>query len=287
MTSIETEYVTRRPHPALRDGVRSITGYSEHATNPLSRREVAQDVVTVILNLGQPLLVGGRNEAMQPRDSFVAAMNGHYGLTEFTGDSRGVQIDLTPTCAHRLLGVPMEELSAVVVPFEEVVGRWGESLVEQLGNTRGWDARFNLLELELRRRLERSAPASPDVVRAWDLLQRSGGTIRVASLTRDLLCSGRHLSNRFREQIGLGPKASARVIRFGRAVELLAADDGSRYAEIAAGCGYSDQPHMNREFRTLAGCSPASLTGSRMTEAPGYAQNEQVSFVQDAVADAA
>jgi len=283
----ETEYVTSAPHPALRGGVLSITGYSEHSLDALSRREVAQDVVTLILNLGPPLMVGGREEPLRPHDSFIAAMNGHYGLTEFTGDSRGIQVDLSPSCAHRLFGVPMNELSAVVVPLEDVVGHWGNALVERLGNIEGWERRFDVLQRDLWQRLEESAPASPDVVRAWSLLQGSGGTIPVASLTRDLSCSGRHLSTRFREQIGVGPKASARIIRFRRAVDLLAADDGSRFAEIAAGCGYSDQPHMNREFRAMAGCSPTSLIASRMVAVPGYAQDEQVTFVQAAASIAA
>jgi AraC-like DNA-binding protein len=44
-----------------------------------------------------------------------------------------------------------------------------------------------------------------------------------------------------------------------RAVELLRRDDGSRLAEIAAACGYADQPHLNRDFRDLAGLAPGAL----------------------------
>lgn len=282
----EGDYLERTPHPSLRGGVLAMTAWSERSDEPVARREVAQDVVTLILNLGPPLMVGGRNEPLRSRGSFVAAMNGRYGLTEFAGESCGIQVDLSPACAHRLLGVPMDELAEVVVPFEDVAGRWGAVLIDRLGSAEGWHRRLDLLEAEMRRRLDAADPASPDVAHAWSLLQRSAGTVAVGELTRRLGCSRRHLSRRFREQIGVGPKASARIIRFRRAVELFAADDGRRFAEIAAGCGYADQPHMNREFRALAGCAPASLIASRMSAIPGWEQDEQVTFVQDGASGA-
>jgi len=74
------------------------------------------------------------------------------------------------------------------------------------------------------------------------------------------LWSGRHLTSRFRTEIGLTPKAAARVIRFDRARHLLiakAADSGYRLADLAATCGYFDQAHLAREFRALAGCPPS------------------------------
>jgi AraC-like DNA-binding protein len=75
--------------------------------------------------------------------------------------------------------------------------------------------------------------------------------------------SERHLTSRFRAEIGLTPKAAARVIRFDRARRLLVrhltqpAASGYRLADLAADCGYYDQAHLAREFRTLAGCPPS------------------------------
>ena len=72
--------------------------------------------------------------------------------------------------------------------------------------------------------------------------------------------SGRHLTSRFRTEIGLTPKAAARVVRFDRARHLLAANAGGtghHLADLAAACGYFDQAHLAREFRALAGCPPS------------------------------
>ena len=73
--------------------------------------------------------------------------------------------------------------------------------------------------------------------------------------------SERHLTGRFRAEIGLAPKAAARVIRFDRARKLLVRKltAGGDYllADLAADCGYFDQAHLAREFRALAGCPPS------------------------------
>ena len=91
----------------------------------------------------------------------------------------------------------------------------------------------------------------------------SGGTLRITDLAAETGWTGRYLTSRFRTEIGLTPKAAARVIRFDRARHLLArrarstGDGGYRLADLAAACGYFDQAHLAREFRSLAGCPPS------------------------------
>jgi transcriptional regulator GlxA family with amidase domain len=84
--------------------------------------------------------------------------------------------------------------------------------------------------------------------------------VRVSDLAAETGWSGRHLTSRFRAEIGLTPKAAARVIRFSRTRDLLvkrAAGGGLRLADLAASCGYFDQAHLAREFNALAGCPPS------------------------------
>jgi len=53
------------------------------------------------------------------------------------------------------------------------------------------------------------------------------------------------------------------VIRFDRAVSALRATETAELAEIAFDCGYVDQAHLNREFRELAGTTPASFRAAQ------------------------
>ena len=62
----------------------------------------------------------------------------------------------------------------------------------------------------------------------------------------------------------------ARVLRFERSKGLLIRPDHLTLAAIAAECGYADQAHMAREWRTLAGASPTQ-----------WLADERLPFVQD------
>ena len=65
----------------------------------------------------------------------------------------------------------------------------------------------------------------------------------------------------------MSPKAFSRVLRFERAAAMLT--DGAPPAEVSATCGFSDQPHLNRDFRALAGRAPAAFAASVMNVQDG------------------
>ena len=70
-------------------------------------------------------------------------------------------------------------------------------------------------------------------------------------------CRLKRLLRRFREEVGLRPKALARLLRFERAAALLERSDPPGLARLAATCGYYDQSHLTSEFRRITGVTPA------------------------------
>jgi AraC-like DNA-binding protein len=74
--------------------------------------------------------------------------------------------------------------------------------------------------------------------------------------------SRRHLTARFRAQLGITPKAYGRVLRFRHAAELLSIPAPGRapsLAEVAVAAGYYDQSHLNRDFVAMSGCTPGQF----------------------------
>jgi AraC-like DNA-binding protein len=263
------EVATAAPAPALRGRFGEYCGYREIVGPPLARREIPHPAITLIINLGEPLAVDGR-----PYASFVAGLHEGSVRTEHPGRQYGIQLDLPPLTAYTLLGHPLGELGNAIVGLDDLLGGFARALVEALGEAPDWAARFALLDRALTECLDRGPRAAPEVGWAWRELCRSGGRIGVGELIAGTGWSHRHLATRFRQQVGLSPKAFGRVLRFQRAVGLLHAPARPSFAEIAATCGYFDQAHLNRDFRDLAGATPTALRG-------------EVNFFQDEVPVAA
>jgi AraC-like DNA-binding protein len=157
----------------------------------------------------------------------------------------------------------MSELANQTVELEHVLPQARE-LGERLREARRWSERFDLVDSFLTRRLADSRPTHPGIEWSWHHLYNTHGRAPIGGIAEALGWSHRRLIARFREQIGLTPKLLARVIRFDRAVTAIRASGVRGLAEIAFECGYSDQAHLNREFRELAGTSPTTFRAGRL-----------------------
>ena len=223
------------PAEPLRPYVAWYTGYRQRGVPPARHRGLPSPYLTLIFTLDEPLTIVAHPDRGQPPGEFGTLLG-------------GLQAVLGGVCAE---------------------------LRDRVRSAAGWPERFAVLDEILLRNaglrsaglrsagLHWAAPAdvAPEVSWAWRELLREGGAIRVSELAAGTGWSERHLTGRFRAEIGLAPKAAARVIRFDRARKLLVQKltVGGDYllADLAADCGYFDQAHLAREFRALAGCPPS------------------------------
>jgi AraC-like DNA-binding protein len=241
----------RNPPPELRSVVLgSVEGWRQTRGAAPELREVPFPGVPLILNLGPHWEIDGRRI-----DSFVAGLGTSPSHVAGAPGWACIELRLTPHGAHRLLGVPMSELTNQAVELETLVPEARE-LEERMREAQGWSALFDLMDGFLLRRLTGSRPVRAEVEWSWHHLYATSGRASIAAMATELGWSHRRLISRFREQIGLTPKLAARVIRFDRATTALRRSNRPALAEIAYECGYADQAHLNREFRQLAGITP-------------------------------
>ncbi|MBB5958523.1 AraC-like DNA-binding protein [Saccharothrix tamanrassetensis] len=216
-------------------------------------------MTTMVVLFGCTAPADGSEPVASP-GSRVSGLRTRAVHVERSGHLHGIEVVLEPWAAFSLLGRSMDKLTNTVIPAEELLCDRLGGLAAKLGAAASWTERFGLLDVELSRwRSMRSC--SHQVQTAWYLLVRTSGTIPIAELVSATGWSQRQLERRFREQIGLPPKAAARVLRFERALQLLVADRPA--AEVAAACGYYDQAHLSREFTALAGRSISQFRQER------------------------
>jgi AraC-like DNA-binding protein len=259
-----SEYARRRPAPALRPYVGAYSGYRDAGVGPARHRGLPSPTLTMIITLDDPLVVAAHPDPRIPPGRYTTLVGGLHtvpAIITHDGYQSGIQVSLSPLGARALLGLPAGELAGTDLDAADVLGPFARELRERVRAAATWADRFDVLDrLLLPRMYDRDAPP-PEVVRAWQQLLATDGDIPAAALADDVGWSGRYLSRRFAEEIGLAPKAAARVIRFDQARRRLqhAAGTGRdlNLAALAAACGYYDQAHLARAFVEFAGCPPS------------------------------
>jgi AraC-like DNA-binding protein len=238
--------------PALRPHVRSLNGWYEKADGPVVRDELPGGRVVLVVSFGPRMEIDGRRYT-----SFAAGLHARPAHTEHDGFGHGIQAYMTPLGARRFFGMPMEEIAGRCVELEDLIGPAAGELAERLACAPGWAERMAIFGRAIAARVLEAPPVAPELDWAWERLLESDGAVAVGDLAAELGWSRRHLAVRFREELGMPPKAVARILRFERAVARLRA--GDELAELALDAGYYDQAHFNRDFREYAGVTPTQI----------------------------
>jgi AraC-like DNA-binding protein len=223
-------------------------------------RVLPNGVVELIFNLGNPHRVIDLARPARSglyRDAWVAGVQRGPLLIESTVGSHLFGVRLRPEGARALLQLPLSELTDAVVETSAVWGRRFDGLHAALAAAPTARAcadaadRFLLGSLRLgERRTDRAV--------AWIRQSLTAQpNLSVDTLSRTVGLSPRRLRERFADSVGVSPKTLARVYRLQHAIALAGRSEAVTWAEVAAGAGFSDQPHMIREFRTLTLASPS------------------------------
>lgn len=199
--------------------------------------------------------------------AFLHGTHDRYAVMEGDCAPSYLEIVMAPLGAYRLLGRPVSELGSGVVDLEAVYGADARRVLAKVRDRVTWPARFAVVDAFLLRASERGRRPSPEVGRAWQLLRGTGGRIPIRDVAADVGWSHKHLIAKFTAQVGLPPKAVARLTRFERVVARTRAGRVGRWSEVAADAGYADQSHLIREFREFAGTTPVGYL--RNTSYPG------------------
>lgn len=258
------EAVRAAPAPPLRGLVGWYSGYRQRGLPAARHRGLPSPWLTLILTLDEPLSMAAHPDPAASPGDYPTLLGGLHvtpALIDIPGRQSGIQVAISPLGARVLLGLPAGALAGIDAHADDVLGADVREVHERLREAPDWPARFRVVDGWLLGRLTRGRDvrAGAAVAEAWQRLLGAGGRLRVDELAARTGFSDRHLRTLFRTEIGLTPKAAARVVRFDLARRRLAARPGPPdLAGLAADCGYADQSHLDREFAALASCTPSA-----------------------------
>ena len=249
------------PHPELAMHVRRYNGYSETTRQTVRRRELPSGEVPMIISLGPQYqlidpLTGCPAGTLR---SFVAGLDDTYSLVDSGMSGMAIQVDFTPIGARQVLRLPMHLVSQRTVDLSDLFGSEADRLVEELCEAPDWHSRFVRLDNFFLSKTRRPARALGEVDWAWRQLVLSHGVVPIQAITERLGWTRKRLVRAFRDEVGIPPKILARILRFQRALNEIGSRKVVNISLLAADCGYSDQSHLIRDFKTFSGWTPVEL----------------------------
>jgi len=167
---------------------------------------------------------------------------------------RTVGARLLPGAATLLFGAPADELAARHTSLVDLWGRAAIDARDRLLEAAHAERQLDVLETLLAARLPDVPGVHPAVAHALASFSITGD---VGAVVEETGYSHRRFIALFRAAVGLPPKLYCRVHRLQAALRLLARRPPPPLADVALAAGYSDQPHLNRDFRELAGIAPS------------------------------
>lgn len=212
--------------------------------------------VELIFHFGAPCwLDDGRQSRPAPRCYIVGLLERPLHLRA-DGLLQTVAARLFPWGLAPLLA---EDLEAAPAPLRSLERPWPNlwAALETALRAEGPPAALALLERALLERARRARQA-PDSAAPRALLSRRG-QLSVRQLAAQRHLSPRQLERRFRASVGVPPKALARLARFQQARDRLYHSPDADLAALAAECGYADQAHLTRDFKSFSRQTPGQF----------------------------
>lgn len=273
-----------RPCSPLGDYVESIGDWRSPEVDYWSRA-LPRGAVTVIFDVGQRQQLdfyaadGATKLSVPP--AFITGSHTASYVSNIAAGEPVMAIHFRPGGAFPFLGIPLGDIEDGYVGVDQVWGSVGRELHERLIETTSAEARFAIIEQFLLSRPSLTVDRHPGVAAAMAAIE-DDPSIRMADIRQRVGMATKRLIALFRAEVGLSPKAYARVRRLQAALRLLGAGPVAG-AHIAAEVGYFDQAHFVRDFESFTGMTPTQYSQQRIL-LPSHVPVERPKFTRPPVA---
>ncbi|MBT2561081.1 helix-turn-helix transcriptional regulator [Pedobacter sp. ISL-68] len=147
-----------------------------------------------------------------------------------------------------------------ITDLRDVIGGSADVLHQKLLETDGEQNRIDLLEAFLLKRLISHEKKSFHINKVADILNSilkdaSGSNITYIASRHNI--TTRYLQRLLHQHTGLSPKSYDKINRFQQSLKMISKNE-EPFTNIAYACGYFDQSHFIRDFKSFTGLTPSS-----------------------------
>lgn len=245
------------PSPALAPYIRYYWLLKVNTVSAISETSIPVGCINLIFHRGSRMFSETTKE-LQPQ-SFIGGISTEFTELTSTGNVDMIVVVFQPFGAKAFFSLPMSEFFNNCISVNDI----GDISLQELAN-RIQDIQDSKLSIELIEKYFIKQLHSFDhynykrVVAAIEAVNNQA-QIDITTLSDTACLSYKQFTRIFTEHVGAKPKEFTRIIRFQRALYLLQTNPQISLTQLAFECGYYDQPHLIKEFKTFSGCTPSEF----------------------------
>lgn len=237
--TLEHNYVPDAPERIIPDGcIEMIFHYGDRYISTINGQQLIQPECIIVGQITQAIY-------LQPtgRTGLLAIRFYPWGLYPFTG-------------------MPVDELTDRFCTAEDVLGKYFSAIADKLLHALPGE-RIALVENYLLGVLGRQKASvlyqAHQVAPLLRLMNKSGGNISVEDMACSANLSLRQFNRIVNKVAGLSPKQLARITRLQNFFNKYRVAGDTTLTTLLYECGYYDQAHFIRDFRSISGLSPTDF----------------------------
>jgi len=135
----------------------------------------------------------------------------------------------------------------------------GGGLLDRMAGMPDTHARIAVLENHILSKFGCSMGVDPYVQHCVKVIESGHGIVPMHILEKGTGIGARQIERKFMRDIGIGPKAYSRIVRFLSIIQHAKTAARPDWSGLAATHAYSDQSHLVREFKEFSGLTPSAF----------------------------
>ena len=218
-----------------------------------SERVIPTGMMCLMFHRGERIFSSSENQ-WQPR-AFLSGQDTAYTDLSYRGNIDLISVEFRPAGAKAFFKIPMMELNGQTVAIDTLSDPLLTELEKRLSETTDVKTCVFHIEQFLYKRIYRLE--AHNLKRIAAVMQSIFCGEQRIDLLASTACLGyKQFKRIFADYVGANPKDYLRVVRFQKALHILQIQPDSNLAQLAYGCGYSDQAHCIKEFKQFSGYTP-------------------------------
>ncbi|MBP1615538.1 MAG: transcriptional activator FtrA [Bacteroidetes bacterium] len=244
-----------KPSPTLAPYIKYYWILRINAATPVTERVLPVGCVHLTFHKGKQLFSPTEN-SMQPR-AFICGQASSFFDVISTGNIEMISVVFQPYAAKAFFPMPISDFHGKNVSIDELGSNELADLEKQITDNSDDTRCIELIESFLIKKLYLFPEYNLKRIKATVQEINLQAQVSTPQLS-DIAClSSKQFNRIFTDYIGATPKEFVRIIRMQRALYTLQTNFNENFAQLACECGYYDQSHLIKEFKTFSGYTPS------------------------------